>query len=80
MHPFWSSHEEKRVCVGLSMGGGHGRSWHDKLVGEMKEGAAGGAPGEWEGCKGGAARGGSAWGCLCVRCCVAGSGCCSCCA
>jgi hypothetical protein len=27
MHPFWSSHEEKRVCVRLSMGGGHGRSW-----------------------------------------------------
>jgi hypothetical protein len=21
MHPFWSSHEEKRVCVRLSMGG-----------------------------------------------------------
>jgi hypothetical protein len=21
MHPFWSSHEEKRVCVTLSMGG-----------------------------------------------------------
>jgi hypothetical protein len=27
MHPFWSSHEEKRDCVRLSMGGGHGRSW-----------------------------------------------------
>jgi hypothetical protein len=21
MHPFWSSHEEKQVCVRLSMGG-----------------------------------------------------------
>jgi hypothetical protein len=27
MHPFWSSHEEKQICVRLSMGGGDGRSW-----------------------------------------------------
>jgi hypothetical protein len=43
MHPFWSSHKEKRVCVSLSMGGGHGRSWsslggsHGEFVGEGKE-------------------------------------------
>jgi hypothetical protein len=43
VHPFWSSHEEKRACVRLSMGGGHGRSWsfhgsHAELAGEGKEG------------------------------------------
>jgi hypothetical protein len=41
MYPFWSSHKEKRDCVRLSMGGGHGRSWssmgaHVKLAGEGK--------------------------------------------
>jgi hypothetical protein len=26
VHPFWSSHEEKRPWLELSMGGGHGRT------------------------------------------------------
>jgi hypothetical protein len=47
VHPFWSSHEEKRACVRLSMGGGYDRSWtfhgsHGELVGERKEGEGGG--------------------------------------
>jgi hypothetical protein len=55
MHQFWSSHEEKRDCVRLSMGG---QPWlelelmagHGELVGEGKEGegegeGAGGTPG-----------------------------------
>jgi hypothetical protein len=47
MHPFWSSHEEKRDCVRLSMGGGHGQSWssmgaHGKIVGEGQGACLGG--------------------------------------
>jgi hypothetical protein len=45
VHPFWSSHKEKRACVRLSMGGQpwpklklHGRPW--ELTGE--EGGEGG--------------------------------------
>jgi hypothetical protein len=40
MHQFWSSHEEKRACVRLSIEGGHGQSWsfHGELAGEGKEG------------------------------------------
>jgi hypothetical protein len=56
MHPFWLSHEEKRDCVRLSVGGGRGRSWssmagHGELAGEGKEGEEGGGVGGryWEG-------------------------------
>jgi hypothetical protein len=59
VHPFWSSHEEKRACVRLSMGGGHGRSWsfHGELNGEGEGGggeggtardAMGALLGRWE--------------------------------
>jgi hypothetical protein len=79
MHQFWSSHEEKRDCVRLSMGG---QPWlelelmagHGELVGEGKEGegegeGAGGTP---EGARLGDAKGalqeeGST--CCCVRVC-----------
>jgi hypothetical protein len=27
MHPFWSSHKEKQLCVRLSMEGSHDQSW-----------------------------------------------------
>jgi hypothetical protein len=44
VHPFWSSHEEKRACVRLSMGGGHGQSW--SFYGELNgEGEGGGGEG-----------------------------------
>jgi hypothetical protein len=55
MHPFCPSHEEKRVCVGLSMGGGHGQNWssmggsHGELVGEGKEGEGEEEAGAWLG-------------------------------
>jgi hypothetical protein len=45
VHPFWSSHEEKRACVRLSMGGQpwpelelHGRPWGARRRGRGGEG------------------------------------------
>jgi hypothetical protein len=79
MHQFWSSHEEKRDCVRLSMGG---QPWlelelmagHGELVGEGKEGegegeGAGGTPGghSWGTPWGALQEEGSA--CCCVRAC-----------
>jgi hypothetical protein len=51
MHPFWSSHKEKRTCVKLSMGGGHGRSWSSmgRLWGARRRGEGKGERGEERG-------------------------------
>jgi hypothetical protein len=78
MHPFWSSHEEKCVCVRLSMGGGHGRSWsfHGSPWGARQRGkggeeevggAAWGRHGVREGCRRGLL---GAAGCSGLLCCV----------
>jgi hypothetical protein len=52
IHPFWLSHEEKRDCVRLSMGGGHGWPWGARRRGERG--------GRWRGV--GGAAGSAAWG------------------
>jgi hypothetical protein len=55
VHPFWSSHEEKRACVSLSMGG---QPWpelelHGPAMGSLQErggeGGEGGAAGRRHG-------------------------------
>jgi hypothetical protein len=48
MHLFWSSYEEKRACMKLSFGGGHGRSWSsmDRPWGARRRGEGKGERGE----------------------------------
>jgi hypothetical protein len=60
MHLFWSSHKEKRACVRLSMGGGHGWSWsfHGPSMGSSLERGKEGEREEGEG----RGAGGTAWG------------------
>jgi hypothetical protein len=61
MHPFGSSREEKRVCVRLSMGGGHDQSWsfHGSPWGARWRGEGGGRR-KGRGCAAGYVGGGGA--------------------
>jgi hypothetical protein len=76
VHPFWSSHKEKRACVRFSMGGGHGKtcSWKAAMGNSPDRGKRGKEEGRGGGF--GAARGamegllGVPWGCSSLCSCV----------
>jgi hypothetical protein len=59
MHPFWSSHEEKRVYVRLFMGGGYGRTLAPWVLMGARRRGEGEGEGGWE--AGGVAWRGHGW-------------------